>query len=430
MYGQTLREFARVRQRKRYRAEERPVAEMMRGGRRERTGGARGPGQGGAAGADVLTSRDNRWLKEFRVALRGGVPTADGAVGVEGARLVEEALTSGCRVAAVLFSESGERYRERLARFISRPEMGFPVLKTMDRLFEGIADTEHPQGVAALVVPRKWTLEELVGVRGEWRQANSDREEDGTGMPKGGMRPLDRLSGQRAEGVETPQQSEEGQAPLIVVLAGVQDPGNVGAILRTAAAFGATGAVTAATGQSGTASPFAPKALRASAGAALHLPMVSGMALGILLTQLRLHGVRTLASCTQEKEEERRFHTEDVEGSTQRARKIEAGGYQISDIRYQEGKTPGATPGAPADALAPWEVDWCQPIALLVGNEGAGLPEEVVRAADARVRIPMAALPSSGQARVESLNAGAAAAVVLYEAFRQRKRTGAGRLEF
>jgi len=401
------------------------MAEMMRSGRRERKGGTSGPGQGGAAGADVLTSRDNRWLKEFRVALRGGVPTADGAVGVEGARLVEEALTSGCRVAAVLFSESGERYRERLARFISRPEMGFPVLKTMDRLFEGIADTEHPQGVAALVVPRKWTLEELVGVR----EANSDREEDGTRLPKGGMRHLDRLGGQKAEGVETPQQSDEGQAPLIVVLAGVQDPGNVGAILRTAAAFGATGAVTAATGQSGTASPFAPKALRASAGAALHLPMVSGMALGILLTQLRLHGVRTLASCTQEKEEQRRSHTEDAERSTQRARKIEEGGYQISDFRYQEEKTPGATPGARADTLAPWEVDWCQPIALLVGNEGAGLPEEVVRAADARVHIPMAALPSSGQARVESLNAGAAAAVVLYEAFRQRKSTGAGRLE-
>src|SRR3974390_644702 len=93
-----------------------------------------------AASAEVITSRDNRWLKEFRVALRGGVPTASGAVGVEGVRLVEEALTSGCRVEAVLFSESGERQRGRLAPLIGRPQMGFPVVRTTDRLFEGVAD--------------------------------------------------------------------------------------------------------------------------------------------------------------------------------------------------------------------------------------------------------------------------------------------------
>jgi TrmH family RNA methyltransferase len=284
--------------------------------------------RGGGAGtrSEVLTSRDNRWLKEFRVALRGGVATSSGAVGAEGVRLVEEALSSGCRVEAVLFSESGERHRERLAPFIGRQETGFPVLRTTDRLFEGIADTEHPQGVAALVVPRMWTVEDLLD------------------------------AGRRAA------------APLMVVLAGVQDPGNVGTILRTAAAFGATGVVTTGTGQSGTASPYAPKALRASAGAALHLPIVIGIGLGILLTQLKMNGVRTLASCAHE-----------------------------------------ATEGA----LSPWEVDWRQPIALLVGNEGAGLPEDVVQAADRRIRIPMAT-------RVESLNAGAAAAVVLYEAYRQR----------
>lgn len=265
------------------------------------------------------------------MALRGGLPTADGAIGVAGVRLVEEALASGCRVEAVLFSESGERHRERLAPMIGRVEYGFPLLRTTDRLFEGIADTEHPQGVAALVVPRKWTLENLF-------------------------------------------EGEDEGAALIVVLAGVQDPGNVGTILRTAAAFGATGVATAATGQSGTASPFAPKAMRASAGAALHLPVVSGMALGILLTQLKLHGVATLASCVEE-------HG--------------------------------------AGAIAPWDVDWRQPVALLVGNEGAGLPEDVLKVADARVHMPMATLRHGS--RVESLNAAAAAAVVLYEAYRQRR---------
>ena len=277
----------------------------------------------------VLTSRDNRWLKEFRLALRGGLPTESGCVGVEGARLVEEALLSGCRVEAVLFSESGDRHHSGLAPLIDRPEMAFPVLRTTDRLFEGIADTEHPQGVAALVQPRPATLDDLL------------------------LAP---------EGV---------CSPLLAVLAGVQDPGNVGTILRTAAAFGATGAVTTASGQSGTASPYSPKALRASAGAALHLPILAGMSLPILLAQLKVHGLRILASSVHE---------------------------------------PAA---GDSSLLAPWEVDWCDSVALLIGNEGAGLPEEAERSADARIRIPMAG-------GVESLNAAAAAAILFYEAARQR----------
>ena len=284
----------------------------------------------------TLTSRDNRWLKEFRMALRGGLPTESGSVGAEGVRLVEEALRSGCRIEAVLFSESGERHHERLAPLTDRPEMAFPILRTTDRLFEGLADTEHPQGVAALVEPRTAACDDLLRV------------------------------------------TNDACSPLLVVLAGVQDPGNVGTILRTAAAFGATGAVTTASGQSGTASPFSPKALRASAGAALHLPILAGMSLPILLTQLRVANVRTLASSVHEPQE----------------------GDQA--------------------LLAPWEVDWCQPVALLVGNEGAGLPEEVERSADARIRIPMA----SG---IESLNAAAAAAVLFYEAARQRKSLSSSR---
>jgi TrmH family RNA methyltransferase len=308
--------------------------------------------QGGA----TIASRDNRWLKEFRMALRGGLPTETGGVGVEGVRLVEEALRSGCPIQAVLFSETGERHRERLAPLIDRPEIAFPVLRTTDRLFEGIADTEHPQGVAALVQPRAATLDDMLRVPGEACSA------------------------------------------LLVVLAGVQDPGNVGTILRTAAAFGATGAVTAASGQSGTASPFSPKALRASAGAALHLPVLGGMSLPILLAQLRVAGVRTLASVAHDR----------------------GGSRDGNETVRDEALTPNqerarhAVPLREGDLVqAPWEVDWCEPVALLVGNEGAGLPEEVERSADVRIRIPMA----SG---VESLNAAAAAAVLFYEAARQR----------
>jgi RNA methyltransferase, TrmH family len=277
----------------------------------------------------VITSRDNRWLKEFRIALRGGLPSESGAVGVEGPRLVEEALRSASPIRAVLFSESGERHRSRLAPYLDRPEVAIPILQTTDRLFEGIADTENPQGVAALVTPRISTFDDI----------------------------------SRA--------SANGAVPLIVVLAGVQDPGNVGTIIRTAAAFGATAAVAVPSGQSGTANPFAPKSLRASAGAALHLPLLTGVSLPILLAQLRASGIQSLASSSRE------------------------------------------SPENDQPLLTPWQVDWCQPVALLIGNEGGGLPEEIERSADARIRIPMSS-------SVESLNAAAAAAVLFYEAARQR----------
>lgn len=306
------------------------IEKTGRGGGQTNLAGTAVTGVG--VGAGVITSRDNKWLKAFRLTLRGGLATENGSVGTEGLRLVEEALRSTCTVEAVLFSETGERHRERLAPLIDRPEMAFPVLRTTDRLFEGIADTEHPQGVAALVRPREVKLEDLLLV------------------PEGR------------------------HWPLVVVLAGVQDPGNVGTILRTAAAFGATGAVAASTGQGGTASPYSPKALRASAGAVLHLPVMEGMSLAILMTQFKVQRIKTVASCVH------------------------------SEARG-ESKKP----------VCPWEVNWCEPMALLVGNEGAGLPEEIVHSADERIHIPMAT-------QVESLNAAAAAAVLFYEAYRQRSR--------
>jgi len=279
-----------------------------------------------AAHAETLTSRDNRWLKRFRAALRSSDSSADRCVGVEGARLVEEALRSGLTVEAVLVSSSGERHLNRLQAWLG-PSLR--VLRTSDRLFAGVADTRTPQGVAALVRPRAAAFDDIV--RG---------------------------------------------LPLIVVLVGVQDPGNVGTILRAAEAFGATGAAACASGTSGTANPLAPKALRASAGSALRLPVLYGVAVSILLAQLRIAGVRLYAA-------------------------------------IPEGQAFRTGASTPQPILSPWEVDLRGPSALLVGNEGAGLPPEVEGSADALVRIPLAA-------GVDSLNAAVAASVLLYEAARQR----------
>ena len=163
--------------------------------------------------------------------------------------------------------------------------------------------------------------------------------------------------------------------------------------------------------------------LQASAGAALHLPILAGMSLAILLTQFKIASIRTLASSVRDlrgsspsdvgaRPAVPLLDDSDAAVGAQHAAPLFGKAPSAGDeAAPPEGDTLKRAPTSPL--LAPWEVDWCQPIALLVGNEGAGLPEEIERSADARIHIPMA----SG---VESLNAAAAAAVVFYEAARQR----------
>ena len=273
---------------------------------------------------DVITSRDNRWLKQFRAVLRGTGPRDGEPIGVEGPKLIEEALRSGLEAEALLVSPTGEREAGRILRAAEHSETGIArsrVLRTTDRLFEGLAGTEAPQGVAALFRPPEWQFEDLLRGPGEMA----------------------------------------GSSPLVIVLAAVQDPGNVGTILRSAEAFGATGAVAAR----GTADPWSPKALRASAGSALRLPVLRGMAIPVLLAQLKMARLKI---------------------------------YAASSARG---------------------IRWTQPdlrdsAAIFIGNESNGVPAEVERAADAVISIPMSE-------SVESLNAGVAASLILYEASRQRR---------
>jgi RNA methyltransferase, TrmH family len=280
--------------------------------------------------ADAITSRDNKWLKLFRAALRGTGPCEGEPIGVEGPKLVEDALRSGLEADALLVSDSGEGDAQRILRAASESETGIPrsrVLRTTDKLFESVSGTDAPQGVAALFRQRAWGLDDVLRGPGAMREASA----------------------------------------LVIVLAAVQDPGNVGTILRSAEAFGATGAVATR----GTADPWSPKALRASAGSALRLPVLRGMAIPVLLAQLRIAGVKIYAAAS--------VHETD------------------------------AKPAAGITA----EADLGEPAAIFVGNEGSGVPAEVLRAADATISIP------TGGA-VESLNAGVAASIVLYEAARQR----------
>jgi RNA methyltransferase, TrmH family len=267
----------------------------------------------------TITSRENNWLKVFRVALQGSRPE-ENRVGMEGARLVQEAAQSGIEFEAVLAGASGEKALAALLAVLDRPAL---VLRTTDKLFASVSGTETPQGIAALVRPHSFSFEDIL---------------------RGGV-------------------------PLVVVLVGVQDPGNVGTILRSAEALGATGAIAS----HGTAHPHAPKVMRASAGSALRFPVVRGAAAPVAIAQLRVSGLRIIAASTS-----------------------------------------AASASGDAGALAPEKIDFRAPSAILIGNEGGGLPPEVERSADALVRIPLAE-------PVESLNAAVAASLLLYEAARQRR---------
>jgi RNA methyltransferase, TrmH family len=340
--------------------------------------------------SESIESRENRWLKRFRAALSGDSSRAGAAArpragtspqalpegppqeeiaGVEGARLVETALHSGAEILALLFSDTGAKHMRRLQPSIP-PEAR--LLRTTDRLFAFASGTETPQGVAALVRPRLGAFDDLIG---------------GT--------------------------------PLILILAGVQDPGNVGTLVRTAEALGASGVAACAAGAIGTANPFSPKALRASAGAALRLPIARGLSAPVLLAQLRIAGVRVCAACPDESfgAGGAASGASQPSGASQQRR---AGERSVASEREAANARGSANATKP---LAPWEIDWRGPVALLIGNEGAGLPEELVRSADAVVRIPHAPqyTKAGGEnAPAESLNAAIAGSILLYEAARQR----------
>ena len=308
---------------------------------------------------ELITSRDNRWLKQFRAAFAGEKPRAPGSsaaeiVAVEGPHLVETALRAGIQIAAVLVSETGARHIPALAEWI--PESA-RLLATSDRLFAQVAATETPQGIAALVHAPQACFDDLV--RG---------------------------------------------VPLVLIMAGVQDPGNVGTLLRTAEAFGASGAAVCAAWGTGTADPFGPKALRASAGSALRLPVLRGVGAPVLLAQLRVAGVRVYATSP---------------GASPLAEAGSASASGAGAPPYAGSAKQSTGRESARKPLLPWEVNWREPAALLVGNEGAGLPADLMRSSDAVVHIPQATAHEAG-APLDSLNAAVAGAILLYEAARQR----------
>jgi TrmH family RNA methyltransferase len=261
----------------------------------------------------LITSRDNSLLRQAR-AVRDG--KTDDLIFVEGLRLSEEAHSSGLDIEAVIYSDEIAR-KERASEVISR------LAKVCDRmaivseaLLATISYTKTPQGIVALA-----------------------------GRPESGELPLD---------------GENKEPPMLIVLHGLNNPVNVGAILRSAEAAGATGVITTAN----TTDPFSPKALRGAMGSAFRLPIWTGSTYENVLNWCAEKNVKTVCAA--------------INAATSYA-----------------------------------DFDWTGPSALIVGPESTGLSPQEVALASGAIRIPM-------HGKVESLNVAAAAAIVLYEAARKR----------
>jgi TrmH family RNA methyltransferase len=265
----------------------------------------------------TVQSKQNPRVKELRAALlRPGRGESD-LIALEGLHLVDEALRSGIPLQTVFVAQGHENLIESLSAI---DETRTEILAVPREILDSAVSTESPQPIAALAHPQNWPWAEVLA-------------------------------------------QKPGAPALIVVLSGIQDPGNLGTILRSAEAFGATGILCL----TGTVSRWNPKAMRASAGSVFRLPVLASSE-AKAFQHLREAGIRTLAAMARQ-----------------------------------------------AEPLN--ETNLTGPIALLIGSEGSGLSPEIAAQSDARITIPC-------PGPVESLNAAVAASVLLYETSRQRAESG------
>lgn len=260
-----------------------------------------------------VEGRHNALVKDLRKTFAHGDLTDDGHCAVEGVRILEEAIRSGLKFRAVFFNESAIA---RAGRLLPQLAAHVETLLLPDKLFATAVPSDSPQGVAALVQCPVFTADDVL--------------------------------------------SKSSAGPVLAI-GGVQDPGNLGTILRSAEAFGAAGVLLG----EGTVAPFNSKAVRASAGSVFRLP-IARVKLGEVLPRMRARGLRLVATSSHK--------------------------------------------GTPV-----YEAKLIGPLAIFIGSEGAGLSRDLLAGMDETLAIPHSE-------HVESLNAGVAASIVLYEAARQKTR--------
>jgi TrmH family RNA methyltransferase len=262
----------------------------------------------------LVEGKHNSLVKDLRRAFDRGELTDDGCFAIEGSKILEEAIRSSLKLKTVFFSASAENKGEKLLPQIAA---NVETLLVPDKLFATAVPSETPQGVAALVRFKELTSEEVI--------------------------------------------AKSAAGPLLVI-AGVQDPGNLGTILRSSEAFGAAGVLLG----EGTVSPFNSKVVRGSAGSVFRLPFAR-VKLDLSVNALRAQGIRLLATSSHK-----------------------------------------GTPLPQANLTGN--------LAIFIGSEGAGLSRDLLAKMDEFLAIPHSP-------EVESLNAGVAASIFLYEVARQRNQS-------
>lgn len=264
-----------------------------------------------------ITSPKNPLVRRFQDAARGAPPEVMLA---EGIKLVSEALEAKVPVeeavvgSRLLGSELGRNVRRRLEREAGR------IHEVSDPVLERISGVKTPQGVLAILRRPAYQRDDLLA---------------------------------------------RGAAPLVVVAAGVKDPGNLGALVRVAEAAGASGLLAL----QGGADPYRDKALRGSAGSVFRLPTLGEQRVEDVVALAKQHRLQIV----------------------------------VAEAQAAAGR----------EVVAYWDVDWRKPTLLVLGNEGEGVPEALAAAAGVHTRIDMAP-------PVESLNVAVAAGVLLFAARRQR----------
>jgi TrmH family RNA methyltransferase len=267
-------------------------------------------------GVSQLTSRDNPLLKTIRLISSGSRRAPNQLVLAEGIRVLEEATRSKYEIEAVIFSESfgsSEREQALLQAWLNR---GVRLFRTGAKLFESVSCVQSPQGALALMRVPERTLSEIA----------------------------------------------PGSNALILCACEIQDPGNLGTLIRAAAAAGGTMACTT----KGTVSARSPKSVRASAGLFFHLAVVEHVEIAELRNYCARHSIRLYRTDTQQ-------------------------------------------------GCAHTETDLRSSCATVLGNEAAGLSGSDLAGIPA-IHIPMAK-------GVESINVAMAGTIILFEAFRQRHNT-------
>ncbi|NOT28249.1 MAG: RNA methyltransferase [Acidobacteria bacterium] len=270
---------------------------------------------------ESITSRQNRFVRACRdLAAR---PDPDGArVLLDGVHLIRDAHAAGCEFEFVGITSSRlDAHTEERDLAEQLESAGAPVFDVTDSAFSALSPVRTPSGMVAIAL-------------------RTPTDASSIAQHPGG---------------------------LVLVVMDIQDPGNLGAVIRVAEAGGASGVLVAGA----SAHPFSWKALRGGMGSTLRLPVACVSDAESCLQELRRAGFRTVAA-------------------------IPAGGRE------------------------PDAIEWTGPVALVLGGEGAGLPDAVTLACNEHVTIPMAT-------SVESLNVAVAAGIVVYAARRQRVAGDAGR---